>query len=71
MQLNHNIGLMPSSAKAQAQLEAELALFSLDPAPTHPYPTRESLFGSLYVPSCITTSKIGLYSKWLVLASQV
>ena len=55
MQLNHNIGLMPSSAKAQAQLEAELALFSLDPAPTHPYPTRESLFGSLYVPSCTAT----------------
>ena len=31
--------LLPSSAQAQAQLEAELALFSLDPAPhppTHP-----------------------------------
>ena len=59
---------LPSSAQAQAQLEADLALFLLDPAPT---PTRESIFGSLQAPSCITTSKVGLYSKWLVLAGQV
>ena len=42
---------LPSSAQAQAQIEAELALFSLDPAHTHPLtpppPTRESLFESL------------------------
>ena len=32
-----NVAFLPSSAIAQAQLKAELALFSLDPAP-HPQP---------------------------------
>jgi hypothetical protein len=38
--------ILPSSAQAQAQLEAELALFSFDPASHPPPPTNESLFGS-------------------------
>ena len=51
------------AAQAKAQLEAELALFALDPAPTHTTPTpphRESLFCSLYPPSCNKTSKLSL-----------
>ena len=46
--------ILPSSAQAQAQLEAELALFSFD---TAPHPTRESLIGSQFTPSFNQTSK--------------
>jgi hypothetical protein len=61
--------LLPSSAQAQAQLEAELALFSFPPSYNrlrlHYNRLRfhynyDSLFGSFYASRCRQTSKLGI-----------
>ena len=60
------VTLLPSSAQAQAQLKAELVLFSKDPAPTHATLTPRWKFLQLISPSCKKNFKDELIRNWLV-----